>query len=401
MSSDSAAGAMIAAKAPCSAAGPEQHGRVHGQTTQRGGGRKADQADDEHALATQVVRQAAAEEEEAGEGEGVGRQHPLPVGGGDVQRTLGRGQGDDDDGAVQHHHQLGDGDDHQGTEPLRVERGRLLRFRAFEVERGRHGGLLVCRVDAPGAGSRSSRFAHPFAIQSEGWFQLDYTERKLRLSMGEEDFMRPKPATDVPCADDLCGDESRPLRADAQRNRARLLEAAEAVFAAEGISVPVDLIAEKAGVGVGTLYRHFPTKEKLFEAILIGRIDGIADDARARIESDDPGAAFFAFLAHLVEESTSKRDLIQALLGAGVEIELAVAPSKRNLEEAVSQLVDAAQRAGAVRSDVSSTVVLSLVGATCVAADHPQTAGLPEAILTIVCDGLRPQPASTPGGPAA
>jgi AcrR family transcriptional regulator len=219
--------------------------------------------------------------------------------------------------------------------------------------------------------------------------------------MGEEDFMRPKPATDVPCADDLCADESRPLRADAQRNRARLLEAAEAVFAAEGISVPVDLIAEKAGVGVGTLYRHFPTKEKLFEAILIGRIDSIADDARARIESDDPGAAFFAFLAHLVEESTSKRDLIQALLGAGVEIELAVAPSKRNLEEAVSQLVDAAQRAGAVRSDVSSSVVLSLVGATCVAADHPQTAGLPEAILTIVCDGLRPQPANTLGGPAA
>ena len=106
-----------------------------------------------------------------------------------------------------------------------------------------------------------------------------------------------------------------------QRNRARLLEAAEAVFAAEGISVPVDLIAEKAGVGVGTLYRHFPTKEKLFEAILIGRIDEIADDARARVDSDDPGTAFFDFLAHLVEESALKRDLIQALMGAGVEIE--------------------------------------------------------------------------------
>ena len=79
--------------------------------------------------------------------------------------------------------------------------------------------------------------------------------------------MRPKLTTAAPCGVDLCGDESRPLRADAQRNRVRLLEAAEAVFAAEGISVPVDLIAEKAGVGVGTLYRHFPTKEKLFEAI--------------------------------------------------------------------------------------------------------------------------------------
>jgi AcrR family transcriptional regulator len=210
--------------------------------------------------------------------------------------------------------------------------------------------------------------------------------------------MRPKPATDVPCGVELCADESRPLRADAQRNRARLLEAAEAVFAAEGISVPVDLIAEKAGVGVGTLYRHFPTKEKLFEAILIGRIDEIVEDARTRVDSDDPGAAFFAFLTHLVEESTLKRDLIQALLGAGVEIELAVAGSKANLEEAVGRLLAVAQGAGAVRSDVSSTVVLSLVGATCIAADqHSHTADLPEGILAIICDGLRPQPETSTG----
>jgi AcrR family transcriptional regulator len=202
--------------------------------------------------------------------------------------------------------------------------------------------------------------------------------------------MRPKPATDAPCGIDLCGDEARPLRADAQRNRARLLEAAEAVFAAEGISVRV-----------GTLYRHFPTKEKLFEAILIGRIDEIVDDARARIDSADPGAAFFAFLTHLVEESTLKRDLIQALLGAGVEIELAVAGSKANLEEAVGQLLAVAQQAGAVRSDISSAVVLSLVGATCIAADqHPHTADLPEGILAIICDGLRPQPESNPSEPA-
>ena len=205
---------------------------------------------------------------------------------------------------------------------------------------------------------------------------------------------------DVSCGESQCGDEARPLRADAQRNRARVLEAAEAVFAAEGISVPVDLIAEKAGVGVGTLYRHFPTKEKLFEAILIGRIDGIVDDAVARQESDDPGAAFFGFLAHLVEESTSKRDLIQALLGAGVEIELAVADSKQNLEKAVSELLGLAQAAGAVRADVSSAVVLSLVGVTCMAADHPHTAATPEDLLAIICDGLRPQPATTWEQPA-
>ena len=166
------------------------------------------------------------------------------------------------------------------------------------------------------------------------------------------------------------------------------------MFAAEGISVPVDVIAEKAGVGVGTLYRHFPTKEKLFEAILIDRLAAIAADARARIDSEDPGAAFFAFLQHLVQESTLKRDLIQALLGAGVEIEQAVAPAKRDLEAAVGDLLAVAQKTGAVRSDVTPAVVISLVGATCIACERPSTASLPGELLAIVCDGLRPPTAA-------
>ena len=76
----------------------------------------------------------------------------------------------------------------------------------------------------------------------------------------------------------------------------RILEAAEVVFAAEGIEVPVDVIAEKAGVGVGTLYRHFPTKEKLCEAILLERLAALTVDARALADAEDPAAAFFGFL---------------------------------------------------------------------------------------------------------
>ncbi len=199
-----------------------------------------------------------------------------------------------------------------------------------------------------------------------------------------------KPAREVTDQANPCEEAARPLRADAQRNRARVLEAAESVFAAEGISVPVDVIAEKAGVGVGTLYRHFPTKEKLFEAVLIDRLATIAADARARVHSEDPGAAFFAFLQHLVEESVLKRDLIQALLGAGVEIEQAAAPAKRDLEAAVSDLLAVAQHAGAVRSDVTPAVLISLVGATCMACERPSPASLPSDLLAIVCDGLRP-----------
>lgn len=210
--------------------------------------------------------------------------------------------------------------------------------------------------------------------------------------------MGPKSATDATKAAEKCQEGLRPLRVDAQRNRARLLEAAESVFASEGISVPVDLIAEKAGVGVGTLYRHFPTKEKLFEAILIGRINDIAADARARICSEDPGAAFFGFLAHLVEETTLKRDLIQALMGAGIEIEAEISEFKRNLEGAVGELLEAAQRSGAVRADVTSAVVLSLVGATCMAADHPNMAAVSGEFLAIICDGLRPPKPSERAG---
>jgi AcrR family transcriptional regulator len=184
--------------------------------------------------------------------------------------------------------------------------------------------------------------------------------------------------------------DARPMRADAQRNRARILEAAEVVFASEGIEVPVDTIAEKAGVGVGTLYRHFPTKEKLCEAILLERLAGLAEDARAQADAADPGAAFFGFLDHMAEMSSSKRDLIAAVMGAGLEFEEAAAPVKEDLIRAVGALLQRAQSAGVVRADVTADTVVSLVVGTCqVAASHAQTC--PGDLLGIVCDGLRRQ----------
>jgi AcrR family transcriptional regulator len=183
---------------------------------------------------------------------------------------------------------------------------------------------------------------------------------------------------------------TRPLRADAQRNRARILEAAENVFAVEGIEVPVDLIAEKAGVGVGTLYRHFPTKEKLCEAVLLDRLSALTDDAKALADADDPAGAFFGFLSHVVEEGVAKRDLMVAVMGAGVEFEEAAAPVKEGLHEAIGALLQRAQAVGAVRPDVTPTAVLSLIGATCQATAHTDAAPACD-LLTIVCDGLRVQ----------
>lgn len=191
----------------------------------------------------------------------------------------------------------------------------------------------------------------------------------------------------VPGAAPASGD--RPLRADALRNRARILEAAESVFATEGIEVPVDLIAEKAGVGVGTLYRHFPTKEKLCEAILLERLVALTADARALADAEDPVAAFFGFLEHVVEEATAKRDLLVAVMGAGVAFDVAAAEVKDDLRAAVDVLLERAKAAGAVRPDVTAAAVMALVGATCQAAAHD--AAPSRDLLVIVCDGLRRQ----------
>jgi AcrR family transcriptional regulator len=190
---------------------------------------------------------------------------------------------------------------------------------------------------------------------------------------------------------------ARPQRADAQRNRARILEAAENVFAVEGIDVPVDLIAEKAGVGVGTLYRHFPTKEKLCEAVLMDRLHALTVDAQALADADDPKAAFFGFLTHFVEEGAAKRDLIVAVMGAGMEMDEFSQAVKQDLNDAIGVLLHRAQAVGAVRPDVQPDAVLALLGATCQATVHSAAAPALD-LLTIVCDGLRVQAGNPDGG---
>jgi AcrR family transcriptional regulator len=174
------------------------------------------------------------------------------------------------------------------------------------------------------------------------------------------------------------------------------LEAAENVFAVEGIEVPVDLIAEKAGVGVGTLYRHFPTKEKLCEAVLLDRLAALTLDAQALADSDDPAGAFFDFLSHVVEEGAAKRDLMVAVMGAGLEFEESSVAVKDGLRDAVGVLLQRAQEAGAVRADVTPAAVVSLVGATCQATAHAGAAPTCD-LLAIVCDGLRAQDARASG----
>src|SRR2546421_5423662 len=109
----------------------------------------------------------------------------------------------------------------------------------------------------------------------------------------------------------------RPLRADAARNREKVLQAAREAFAESGYGITLDEIAARAGVGPGTVYRHFPAKEALFEAVVTARLTDLVRDARDRARADDPGEAFFGFLGRLAGEAAAQRGLPHGISVAG------------------------------------------------------------------------------------
>lgn len=156
-------------------------------------------------------------------------------------------------------------------------------------------------------------------------------------------------------------DQPRPLRADAARNRARVLQVAYDTFAAEGLLVPIDEIARRAGVGAGTIYRHFPTKESLFQAIVADRIQRLVDNAQALLAAEDPGQALFTFLSGLVEEGATDQGLVDALAGLGFDIAQAAPEAEQSFMTALGDLLARAQQAGAVRSDVDVQDVKTLL----------------------------------------
>ncbi|WP_067467334.1 TetR/AcrR family transcriptional regulator [Actinomadura macra] len=193
----------------------------------------------------------------------------------------------------------------------------------------------------------------------------------------------------------------RPLRADALRNRARVLAAAEAVFAARGTTASTEEVAREAGVGIGTVFRHFPTKESLLEAVLAGLLERLAEEARALLDSPDPGAAFFGLLARVVGQAATKQAVSEALARAGVDAREAAGPARPELRSALGVLLERAQGAGAVRADVGPAQVLALLAGLSYAAGH---AGAGDDVLKIAFDGLRPPggaPVVTPVAPVS
>lgn len=182
----------------------------------------------------------------------------------------------------------------------------------------------------------------------------------------------------------------RAPRTDAQANRARILDVAEEVFGAGGEAASTEEVARLAGVGIATVFRHFPTKAALLEAVLVRRFTRLRERAEALLGADDPGRAFFDFFGHLVTDAATKIAIGDALLDAGGDRE-SVSAAAQALRRAVGALLDRAQRAGKVRDDVELPEVYALLVGTSRAAAH--TALDDEVrgrVLAIVYDGLAP-----------
>lgn len=183
------------------------------------------------------------------------------------------------------------------------------------------------------------------------------------------------------------GEPSRRPRADSIRNRSRILEAAEEVFGTEGLAVPVDRIAERAEVGVGTLYRHFPKRIDIVEAVYRTDVDELVRVAEASV-SLEPWPAMVAWLESFVSYTQTKRTLLTELREAfdkNPEMKLA---TRDRINTALDSVLRRAQAVGAVRDDVDAADVMQIIGPMCTSPTVlPDQA---ERLLTMILDGLRP-----------
>jgi AcrR family transcriptional regulator len=181
----------------------------------------------------------------------------------------------------------------------------------------------------------------------------------------------------------------RRLRADAARNRARVLDAAQEVFAARGPDASLEEIARRAGVGIGTLYRHFPTREDLVEAAFQERLDALQARAEELLTADDPAEALATWLREQLVHARSCQ-------GLGAEAMLAMLAHRAEqptaceaMRRAGSALLDRARDAGAVRSGVDIDDLVRMVQAVSLAAEESDDPGTSERLFGLVLDGLR------------
>ena len=185
----------------------------------------------------------------------------------------------------------------------------------------------------------------------------------------------------------MSSEPDRPIRADAQRNRQRILAAADEVFAEHGPQASTEEVAQRAGVAIGTVFRHFPTKAQLLRALMKRLLRQLTDDAGTLVERGDPNSALLEFFTHLVERTTANRSLVGLLASEGIEAPIGGA--LESLTDVVQQLLQRGQRAGAIRTEIRVDEVMALLVSACQGALHGRwSPELRQRTLAIMFTGL-------------
>jgi AcrR family transcriptional regulator len=191
---------------------------------------------------------------------------------------------------------------------------------------------------------------------------------------------------------------SRKPRADALRNRERVLEAAKAVFSAGGPDASLEAVAREAGVGIGTLYRHFPTREALYEAVYRREVEQLSELAEELKDEAAPVEALRRWLRSNVEFVATKKGMATALALAAAPPSELTAFSFARLTEAIGMLLLRAVAAGEVRADITPEDLLRTLVGMCMLHDQPGWQASVVRMLDVLVDGLRVQ--SDAGKPA-
>jgi AcrR family transcriptional regulator len=185
---------------------------------------------------------------------------------------------------------------------------------------------------------------------------------------------------------------TRPVRADARRNYDRLLEVAVHAFATDGAYVALEGIAKTAGVGIGTLYRHFPTREALVEAVYRHELTDLCDAVPGLLQSLPPDQATRAWMDRFIDYLSTKHYMAEALRAVIASGGNPFAESRGRLIIAVTTLLDAGTAAGTLRPDIEPNDVLVAINGVSLAAGEPNQREQAGRILDLILEGLRQHP---------
>ena len=190
----------------------------------------------------------------------------------------------------------------------------------------------------------------------------------------------------------ISNDTDRPQRADARRNRERILESARIVFAQSGAEAQIDDVARQAGVGVGTVYRHFPTKEALLSELVRQKFRVFADRAREALESDEePFAAIERLMRRNAETAASDAGIQYAVANAGEQAWAQAQAEQDELLAVTAALIERARRAGTIRPDIEAVDIAMLMCGVCSTMGGRAAPFEWRRHLDLVVDTLRPR----------